>query len=142
MEYLTALPERHNMTHKTKVVKIDIEDMVIMKGEDRRRGKWKIGTAKELYQGKDQEIQSVQIKTAKGCLERPIQLLYPLEVYCNEITSDNAVPKTEEVPRNGDNQSKPDELNVNASEFRPKRTAPIIGSIKMNNMVANETDCE
>ena len=39
-------------------------------------------------------------------------------------------------------QSKPDELNVNASEFRPKRTAAIIGSIKMSDIVANETDGE
>ena len=141
-EYLTALRERHNMTHKTKVVKIDIGDVVMIRGEDERRGKWKIGIVKGLYRGKDQEVRSVQIKTAKGCLEQPIQLLYPLELHCNQITSDDAVPKTEEVPSNGDIQGKPDELNVNASEFRPKRTAAIIGSIKMNDMVANETDGE
>ena len=68
-EYLTALRERHNMTHKTKVVKIDIGDVVMIKGEDKRRGKWKIDIVKELYRGKDQQIRSVQIKTAKGCLE-------------------------------------------------------------------------
>ena len=33
-------------------------------------------------------------------------------------------------------------FNVNASEFRPKGTAAIIVSIKMNDMVANETDGE
>ena len=33
-------------------------------------------------------------------------------------------------------------LNVNALEFRPKRTVAIIGSIKMNVMVADETDGE
>ena len=41
----------------------------MIKGEDKRRGKWKIGIVKELHRGKDQEIRSVQIKTAKGCLE-------------------------------------------------------------------------
>ena len=91
-------------------MKIDIGDVVEIKGEDKRRGKWKIGIVKELYRGKDQEIRSVQIKTAIGCLERPIQLLYPLELHCNEITSDNAVPRTEEVPSNGDFRSKPDEF--------------------------------
>ena len=123
-------------------MKIDIGDVVMIKGEDKRRGKWKIGILKEIYRGKDQEIRSVQIKTAKGCLERPIQLLYPLELHCYEITSDDTVSRTEEVPSNGDIESKPDELNVNTSEFRPKRTAAIIGSIKMNDMVANETDGE
>ena len=114
----------------------------MIKGEDKRRGKWKIGIVKELYRGKDQEIRSVQIKTAKGCLEWPIQLLYPLELHCNEITSDGAVPRTRKIPSNGDIQNKPDELNVNASEFRPKRTATIVGSMKMKDMVASETDGE
>ena len=67
-------------------------------------------------------------------------MLYPLELHCNEITPDDAVLRTEEIPSNGDIQSKSDKLNVNASEFRPKRTAAITGSIKMNDMVANETD--
>ena len=56
---MTASRERHNMTQKTKVVKIDIGDVVMMKGEDKRRGKWKIGIVKELCRGKDQEIRSV-----------------------------------------------------------------------------------
>ena len=63
-------------------------------------------------------------------------MLYPPELHCNEITSDGAIPKTEEVPSNGNI----DKLNVNASEFQPKRKAAIIGSVKMNDMVANETD--
>ena len=68
-KYLTSLRERHNMTHKTKVVKIDIGDVVMIKGQDKTRGKWKIGIVNELYRGKDQEIRSVQIMTVKGCLE-------------------------------------------------------------------------
>ena len=63
----------------------------------------------------------------------------PSRIYCNKITSDGAVPRTEEISSNGDIQSKLGELNINASAFRPKRTAAIIGSIKMNDMVANET---
>ena len=69
-------------------------------------------------------------------------MLYPSELHCNKITSDGTVPRTGEVSSNGDIQSKLSELNVNASEFRPKRTAAIIGSIKMSDMVANETDGE
>ena len=69
-------------------------------------------------------------------------MLYPLELHCNEITSDGAVPRTRKIPSNGNIQNKPDELNVNASEFRPKRTATIVGSMKMKDMVASETDGE
>ena len=46
-----------------------------------------------------------------------MQLLYPLELHCNEIISDGAVPRNEEVSSNGGIQSKLGELNVNASEF-------------------------
>ena len=38
-EYLTALRERYNMAYKTKVVKIDTGDVVMIKGEDKRRRK-------------------------------------------------------------------------------------------------------
>ena len=38
-EYLTAFRERHNMAHKAKVVKIDTGDVVMIKGEDKRRRK-------------------------------------------------------------------------------------------------------
>ena len=54
------------MVHKTKVVKTDIGNMVMINGDDKRRGKWKIGIVKELFQGKDQKIRSVEIKTAKA----------------------------------------------------------------------------
>ena len=137
-EYLTVLRESHNMVHKTKVLKTGIGDVIMIKSEDKKRGNWKISIVKELYQGKDQEIRGAQIKTVKGCLEQPIQLLQPLELPCNEITSDEAFPRTEELPSNGDIQSKPDKLNVNVSEFQPKRRA----AIKMNDMVANEIDDE
>ena len=78
----------------------------------------------------------------KKSLEGPRQLLHPLELHCNEMTSDNAVPRTEEIPSYDGIQSKPDELNVNASEFQPKKTPATIGSIKMSDMVANEADDE
>ena len=51
------------------------------------------------------------------------------------MTSVDAVPRTEEIPSNGN--SKFDELNVNVSEFQPERTAATLGLMKMNDMVAN-----
>ena len=62
-------------------------------------------------------------------------MLYPPKLHCNEMTSVDAVPRTEEIPSNGD--SKFDELNVNVSEFQPERTAATLGLMKMNDMVAN-----
>ena len=55
----------------------------MIKGEEKQRGQWKIRVVSELYLGKDNEIQRVQIKTSIGFLNQPIQLLYPLELHCN-----------------------------------------------------------
>ena len=46
----------------------------------------------------------VKVLTANGELERPIQFLYPLELFCD--TADST------------------KLNANAQEFRPKRRTP------------------
>ena len=51
-EYVTALRERHNMQHKSKAVNINVGDVVMMKGEIKKRWKWKIGIITELFQGK------------------------------------------------------------------------------------------
>ena len=41
-EYLKALRERHNMKHSSKVLSLKIGDVVIVKGEEKNRGKWKM----------------------------------------------------------------------------------------------------
>ena len=72
-EYLTALRERHNIPHKTKVVKIDIGDVVMIKGEDKRRGKWKIGIVKKIISRERSRNTKCSNQDSKKCLERPIQ---------------------------------------------------------------------
>ena len=67
---------KDNMTHKTKLVETDVGTVVLMKGEDKTRGKWKIGIV-ELYRGNNQETWKVQIKMGKGCLEQPVNSCTP-----------------------------------------------------------------
>ena len=38
-EYLAALRERHNLSHKEKRKTININDVVMMKGDEKNRGK-------------------------------------------------------------------------------------------------------
>ena len=81
-EYVTALRERHNMQPKSKAVNINVGDVVMIKGESKKRGRWKIGIISKLFQGKNDQIRGARVKTPRGCLDRPIQLLYPLELHC------------------------------------------------------------
>ena len=55
-EYLVALRETHNLKNKDKTLKVNVGDVVMIKGEEKNRGHRKIGTMKHLYIGKDNII--------------------------------------------------------------------------------------
>ena len=90
-EYMAALRERHNLNH---------DDLVIIKGGNKNRRKWKLAIVEKLHSGKFNVIKTVRLKTAKTYLKRRIQLLYSMELRCN-------VRNTEI------------KLNPNMNEFRP-----------------------
>ena len=37
--YLRSIRERHNMMNKTKEMKMEVEDVVLIKGEEKNKGK-------------------------------------------------------------------------------------------------------
>ena len=80
---MTALRERHNMQPKSKAVNINVGDLVMIKGESKKKERWKIGIISELFQGKNDQIRGAPVKIQRGYLGRPIQQLYPLELHCN-----------------------------------------------------------
>jgi putative ribosome biogenesis GTPase RsgA len=104
-EYLTALREKHNLTHQTTKLKVLVGDVVIVKSDDKNRGNWPLGIVQQVFPGKDGVIRAVKLKTAKGTLERPVQHLYPME-----LASESVQPEA-------------NTLNPDAKVFRPKRKA-------------------
>ena len=117
-EYLAALRERHNLSHKEKPVKININDVVMIKGDEKNWGKWKIGIIENIFMGKDNTIRSIRIRTEKNVIERPIHLLYPMELHY--------VTQTDKT------------LNVNAEEFRRKRSAAAAVEQRIRGIADNE----
>ena len=59
------------------------EDVMPIKGKERNGSKWKIGVVERLIQGQDGVIRGAQLKAGKTLIERPLQLLYPLQLTCN-----------------------------------------------------------
>ena len=88
-EYLVALREKHNLKNKDKTFKINVGDVVLIKGEEKNRGHWKIGIVIHLYSGKDNIIRVAQLRIGKKLTDRPIQLFYTLELHCEGITPTN-----------------------------------------------------
>ena len=82
-------------------------DVVIIKGEEKNRGKWKLGIVTALIPGRDGIVRVVKLRAGRGELERPIQFLYPLELHC-------------EWPNEGELR-----LNAEAPEYRPRRRAAV-----------------
>ena len=107
-EYLKALRERHNLKHRPKEMVLKRGDVVLIKGEQRNRGTWKMGIVEKLIEGRDKIVRGVRLRAGKSYLERPLQHLFPLEISC-----DITVPNKEKA------------LDATTPEFRPRRKAAV-----------------
>lgn len=78
---------------------------MLVKDDERNRGKWKMGIVVEVITGRDGIARAARMKTGTGSyLQRGLQQLYPLELSCDR------------EPQRAQN-----ELSVNAAEFTPRR---------------------
>ena len=103
-EYLRSLRERHRNLLGAKGAVPVVGDVVILKTDEKSRGKWPLGIIEELIVGKDGVVRAAKVRTGKNQLERAIQHLFPLELSCDR--------RSEEV-----------QLNPEAESFKPKRQA-------------------
>ena len=121
-----ALREKHNLKHKDKTFKINVGHVVMIKGEVKNLEHWKVGNVKHPHIGKGNIIRvGTQLRIGKRLIDRPVQLLYPLELHCEGITTSN-----------GD--EKKNKLNPSATEFHPKRTAAEIEKWQLNDTGSEE----
>ena len=72
-EYLRGLRERHNLIHKGGRGKLSVGDVVIIKSDEKSRGKWPLGIVVELFPGRDGVLRAVKLRAGKSFLERPVQ---------------------------------------------------------------------
>ena len=140
-DYLKSLRERHNMKHKVSKMIIAVGDVVIIKGEEKHRGKWKLGIVTDLYTGSDGVIRAVKLRAGKSYMERPIQHLYPMELHCDLEKESNTDTHKEINYEDTDSKvTRETNLKPNAKEFRPKRTAAAIAEINLQDMADNDDE--
>ena len=121
---MRALREKHDLRHHGKSARLQEGDVVLIKGNEKNRGKWKIGIVDKLIPGRDGIVRAVRLRAGKSYLERPIQFLYPMELHC-------ATKK----PNQG-------ELNPQAREFRPRRRAAVEALRSIQDMQETDEDGE
>ena len=107
-EYLRNLRERHNLKHRGKPCTLAVGDVVILKSEEKNRGKWPLGIVQELYRGRDRVVRAVKLRSGRNFLERSVQHVYPLELSCDSVV-----------------RAPVGELNADAPMFRPRRLASL-----------------
>ena len=122
---MRGLRERHRLKHGGQQAGIKVGEVVIIKSEQKNRGKWKIGVVDNLIQGRDGVVRAVKLRAGTSFLERPIQHLYPLELTCD---------REKEEPTTA--------LNVEAPEFSPRRTAAIEARDRIAAFVRDQDDTE
>ncbi|XP_048580704.1 uncharacterized protein LOC116619237 isoform X2 [Nematostella vectensis] len=114
-EYLRGLRERHRAKAGAPDTKPTIGEVVIVKSEEKNRGKWQLGIVSSLITSKDGEVRGAKLRAGKSYIERPVQLLYPLELKVDDVV-----------------RTQPDErLRPNAAEFRPRRDAAAAARLRM-----------
>lgn len=110
-EYLTSLQLRYQANTRSTTDHPNEGNIVLIKGDEKNRNKWKIGKVTKLICGKDKVVRGAKLQSGKATLERPVQLIYLLELKC-----DVRKCKTK--------------LNTNAKEFKPKRRAAVVAEAK------------
>ena len=112
-EYLSALRERHKMTHKAKKFQPQPSDVVILQSDNKNRGAWPLAIVEETFAGKDNVIRAVRVKTKNGSLEKAVQHLFPKELSC-------------------DTPGKTKTFNTKVAKFnpRPKRDAAVAARLR------------
>lgn len=71
---------------------------MLIKGDKKNRGKWKIGIVEKLFPGRDGIVRAVRLRSGKLYLERPVQHLFPLELACDMTTVEPIATLNAEAP--------------------------------------------
>ena len=98
-EYLIELRETHrHADHSRAPSTVSVGDIVIIHDEGLPRGFWKLGKVEKLIAGRDSAVRGavLRLSSGTGTLQRPIQLLYPLEV--REVPVPGTTSSGEDVP--------------------------------------------
>ena len=122
--YIRALRKRHSQNHG-KSTDVTIGEILLIKGDEKDRGIWKIGVVEKLVRGKDGIIRGVKLRTTTGTLERPLQLLHPMEI---RVDQRKCVRDSSTV------------LNPHAEEYKPRsqRRSKMEAICKIEQLIENE----
>ena len=78
-EYVHSLMESHRLNKGMGTTPV-VGEVVLIVGDEKNRGEWKKGKVVRLVQGKDGVVRGVVLLRKGHTIERPVQLVCPLEI--------------------------------------------------------------
>ena len=102
-----------NKTDNSKDCGLKVGEAFITRGDEKNRNQWKLGMMQGFIKRKDRITRGTKLRARKSYLERPIQLLYPLELLCDKPTEIEREIST---------------LNHEATEWRPKKKGTAVAA--------------
>ena len=133
-EYVTSLREYSHATKNTGTSVPNVGDVVIVFDDKQPRQLWKLGRIVELVKSRDDEIRGAKVKLSKtkNIIGRPVNRLYPVEVFINAKKDDDQtneiVHEIEDVINNNDDEELDNSKYVKKRSRR--REAAVLGEIK------------
>ena len=123
-EYVKSLRERHTLKHSEERHP-KVGEVLLIKSEDKNRGKWGIGVVTDLVKGRDGVVRAAKLRVGTSCIERAVQQLLPLELCCDRVRGevDKLTP-----------------LRVEAPEFRPSRDTLVTANLQIRNLAEENCD--
>jgi len=79
-----------------KPVKPQEDEIVLLRSDSKLRGLWKLARVQQILSGKDGQVFCCRLP-GSSVLRRPLQYLYPLELYCNGNNADGTEDETSKV---------------------------------------------
>jgi len=92
--------------------------VVVIKEDGTPRHKWKMGVIRKVFKGPDRIVRAARVLTENGFPQRPVQKLFPLEVYSEPEEPNPAQQDQEESSSDDEEPPAPDQ------EEEPEDVAP------------------
>ena len=114
-DYLLELRNSHrHALNKHTADPIAIGDIVLVQEADQPKGFWRLAKVEDLIKGSDGQVRGARVRTQTvgnrpTYLQRPVQLLYPLEVHSLTDSDDHNNTVSHEQRHDVDSISKTDE---------------------------------
>ena len=139
-KYFRALQEWHNMTHRAMKFKINIGDIVNIRSNEKKNWEtWKIGIIQDLYRNHTECIDE-KIKWKRQWGSKHQKHIWNGQSNCGtlqRLVVIMTVTLTSHQPIEFISENNGIKMNINAPEFKPKRTAVAIASMKIKDVITN-----